>query len=111
MDMDANLQVYEALTDIGVPPVKARNVERALEAACHRIERNQTDRLMSKEDGLQLEKRLDQLDQKVESIEQKLEPIMVTLGKHDWMLKTMLAGTGVMILLLVPLVFKAFFTA
>jgi hypothetical protein len=60
--MEANLHIYEALADAGIEPLKARRIERAIlwdvSEGQSRMEKNLFERMMTKEDGLRLEKNL-----------------------------------------------------
>ena len=64
MDMsEATPHIYETLADAGIDPVKARRIERAIIGEAiksqSKTEQEFFDRVMTKEDGLQLELRLD----------------------------------------------------
>lgn len=90
MDMsETTLHVYEALTEAGASPATARNAERAIEGAIVRgqnqAEKNMLDKVMTKEDGLRLEQRIDQkfaaMDQKFAAIDQKIESLHLDVDR------------------------------
>ncbi|MCL1960535.1 MAG: hypothetical protein FWG56_01870 [Desulfovibrionaceae bacterium] len=93
---ETTLYIFEALTDIGVKPEKALQVERAFESARHfdqsHVQESILGRVMTREDGLRLE-------QKFEARFSKIEGTQLV---HSWMLGLIVAG-------IVALVMKAFF--
>lgn len=103
MDMSATLHIYEALTEVGVNPDKARNVERAFESAFHQgqqqVEKNILDRVLSKEDGVRMEQRL---EQKITAVEQKIAETQIKLSAEinnllRWMVGSIFAAAGLAI--------------
>ena len=96
MDMSNTLHIYEALTDVGVDPGKARNVERALESAVgqaqQQIERNVLDRVLTKEDGVRLERQILAVEQKVVAVEQKLSTEINAMLR--WMVGSIFTAAG-----------------
>jgi hypothetical protein len=70
MDMSQALPfIYEAFIEAGIDPPKARKIERAIQTEVaisqSKVEKEILDRVMTKEDGLQLEQRL---EHKIDSI-------------------------------------------
>jgi hypothetical protein len=115
MNMAAHsIYIFEALTDIGVPADKARRVERELESSRsfdqNQFEKSLLERVMTKEDGLQLEMKLSNkmtaLDSKIDGVKSDLNSKIDGVKGDVLVLKWML---GFVFASVLSLVMKAFF--
>jgi hypothetical protein len=86
------INLFEALTDAGVKPEAARNVERQVEAAIQSSHDVIQDRLFTKADAVQLETRL---DAKMSEFEAR---VLKAVNDQTWKLVTfVIAANGIML--------------
>ena len=86
------INLFEALTDAGVKPEAARNVERQVEAAIQSSHDVIQDRLFTKADAVQLETRF---DAKMSEFEAR---VLKAVNDQTWKLVTfVIAANGIML--------------
>lgn len=95
--------IYEALTDIGVKPESARNVEREFEAALrdshNHVERTILDVVMTKPDGAKLEAVITQVElrMKADIASVKSDMLKAMMDQTRWFVGSLVAIAGISI--------------